>query len=251
MAQYKLNKHKGTRAGKSARVQTSSRVMTAEEGYQEVKEHSKARREKVDAVEKKKQEKKRKEREDLVRRLMQAETMIFSGSLTSKNKTDLGDLAAALSLETEGLTVSKLRSEILKYFNDHPEMKEDRRYSGIFSRTRKRPAPVESENIANHANNDMQPSPAQRRRLETIPLNVPSPSSSSSLDSRALQQPGSSFYPVPQPSFTLPLTAVSHSHSSLSYSPNQYYILPSSSQATPSTDLAGNHAYISPHMYHR
>ncbi|KAK0231903.1 hypothetical protein EDD85DRAFT_971799 [Armillaria nabsnona] len=208
--------------------------MTAEKGYQEVKEHSKAQREKVDAVEKKKQEKKRKD-----------------GSLISKNKTDLGDLAAALSLETDGLTVSKLCSEILKYFNDHLEMKEDCHYSGIFSHTRKWPAPVESKNITNHTNNDMHPSPVQRCHLETIPLNVLSPSSSSSLDSCALQQPGSSFYPVPQPSSALPLTTVSHFHLSLFYPPNQYYILPSSSQATPSTDLAENHAYLNPHMYHR
>ncbi|KAK0481014.1 hypothetical protein EDD18DRAFT_1363522 [Armillaria luteobubalina] len=95
--------------------------------------------------------------------------MTFTGSLSSKNKTELGDLAAALDIPSEGLTVSKLREDISQYFMEHPDMKLDERYLGIFSRSRKRPVPAETEDEMPPAHTSIpEPPPrAQRRRLNT------------------------------------------------------------------------------------
>lgn len=52
---------------------------------------------------------------------------------------------------------------------EHPDMKLDERYLGIFSRSRKRPVPAETENEMHPANASIpeSPPPAQRRRLNT------------------------------------------------------------------------------------
>ncbi|PBK67787.1 hypothetical protein ARMSODRAFT_1005202, partial [Armillaria solidipes] len=95
--------------------------------------------------------------------------MTFIGSLSSKNKTELGDLAAALDVPSGGLTVVKLREDISQYLMYHPDMKLDERYLGIFSRLRKRPVPAETENEVPPANASIpeSPPPAQRHRLDT------------------------------------------------------------------------------------
>ncbi|KAK0231462.1 hypothetical protein IW262DRAFT_1292345 [Armillaria fumosa] len=170
VAQYKLNKTKEKTTGKSTRFPTSSRVVTSQQGRDEAKKYEDSRKKKQDAAQKKKQAKKTKEREDL--------TMTFTGSLSSKNKTELGDLAAALDIPSEGLTVSKLREDISQYFMEHPDMKLDERYLGIFSRSRKRPVPAETEDemLPAHASIPEPPPPAQRRRLNTAaPADPPSP----------------------------------------------------------------------------
>ena len=76
-------------------------------------------------------QKKAKKKDDLVRRATQGSTMIFSESLSSKNKTELEDIANMLSLTLEG-TKAALISRITAYFNDHPQFKEDKHYSGLF-----------------------------------------------------------------------------------------------------------------------
>ncbi|KAK0222228.1 hypothetical protein IW262DRAFT_1460528 [Armillaria fumosa] len=125
VAQYKLNKSKEKAAYKSMRFPTSSWLVTLEKGHSEAKEYGETRQRKLDAAEKKKRDRKAKEHDDLIRRSTQVKTMTFTGSLLSKNKTELGDLAAALDIPSEGLTVIKLREDISQYFMDHPEMKLD------------------------------------------------------------------------------------------------------------------------------
>lgn len=163
---YKYNRKKEKVKESSRRIHMSSRVTTNEQGLQEAEQDRKKKEEKRRMELEKQTQKEEKKKNDLVRRAIQGSAMVFSGSLSSKNKTDLEDLASALSLSIEG-TKAVLVSRITTYFDDHPRFKEDDRYSGLFERTRgrKRNAPHD-ENI----NPQFESQSAQRRRLSTDPL---------------------------------------------------------------------------------
>ncbi|KAK0228998.1 hypothetical protein IW262DRAFT_1536005 [Armillaria fumosa] len=261
IAQYKLNKSKEKAAYKSMCFPTSSRLVTSEKGRSEAKEYEETRQRKLDAAEKKKRDRKAKEHDDLIRRSTQVKTMTFTGSLSSKNKTELGDLAAALDIPSEGLTVIKLREDISQYFMDHPEMKLDERYSGIYTRSRKRPAPMDNGDDLTQgtliSQADMPPPLAQRLRHDT-----PAPQTYASYPD---QQSLSNAHTYAASSSHAPYTGMVH-YQAVAPSSSQPYPLRSyysyaqarefSQSQTPTSSASGNdvrgpYLYPSSHTYHQ
>jgi hypothetical protein len=74
-------------------------------------------------------------------------TMVFTGSLSSKNMTDLQDLASALHLSMDG-TESDLLERIKAHLEAHPDLKTDDRYLDLFGRRgQKRQAPTDDDDL--------------------------------------------------------------------------------------------------------
>ena len=172
--QYRFNKKQAKLNQVSSRIHTKSRVVTNDQGLEEAKEHWEKKNEKKQKAAEKQARKAAKEKEDLVRRAVQGSTRVFIGSLSSKNKTELEDIGDALALDISG-TKSILVARINEYFDEHPRFKEDPRFSGIFerSRGRKRPAPVDENQLNNSLPQAQTPSESthigQRRRLHSPP----------------------------------------------------------------------------------
>ncbi|KAJ3905088.1 hypothetical protein F5879DRAFT_784680, partial [Lentinula edodes] len=78
---------------------------------------------------------------------------VFTGSLNSKLKDDLKDIAFVLGLSLEG-NKDKLILSIKSHFNSRPNLSEDPRYRGLFGRTRAAPAapPHPSASTSNSLN---------------------------------------------------------------------------------------------------
>ncbi|KAG2069496.1 hypothetical protein BDR04DRAFT_1232253 [Suillus decipiens] len=57
--------------------------------------------------------------------------MLLTGSFPTKNTDDLVDIAGALQIFTVG-TKPELLKAIKEYFESHPELKTDERFSGLF-----------------------------------------------------------------------------------------------------------------------
>ena len=174
--QYRLNKKQTKINQTSRRIHTKSRVVTNDVGLEEVAEDFEKQQEKKRKAAEKQARKAAKQKEDLVRRAVQGSTRVFTGSLSSKNKTELEDIGDALGLDISG-TKAVLVARITGYFNEHPRFKEDPRYSGLFerSRGRKRPALVDENQLDGLLPQD-QANPehiAQRRRLHPPPVNAP------------------------------------------------------------------------------
>ncbi len=174
--------------------------MTNEQGLREAEEDWRKKEEKNILELEKQMQKEEKKKDDLVRHAIQGATMVFSGSLSLKNKTNLEDLASALLLSIEG-TKAILISCITTYFDDHPCFKEDDRYSGLFEHARghKRNAPHD-ENI------NPQLQPAQRCRFST---DLRDPFSNVSVLNQSLNHQPSLPHSQPPP---LVATSGSHNH---------------------------------------
>ncbi|KAJ3720742.1 hypothetical protein DFJ43DRAFT_1042489 [Lentinula guzmanii] len=99
---FKSNK-KSEKKAATKRVATDARILTSKDGKKELLEKKAAKVALEKANEAKKRQKKDVERADIVRRgAQEAEDFTFSGSLSSKNKPELVDLAFALKVEFEG-----------------------------------------------------------------------------------------------------------------------------------------------------
>jgi hypothetical protein len=68
-----------------------------------------------------------------VRRATQGSTRVFSGPLSTKNKTDLEDISDALGLSITG-TKPILVERITEHFKKFPRLKEDPRFLSLFER---------------------------------------------------------------------------------------------------------------------
>ena len=129
--QYRLNRKQAKLNQGSRRIHTKSRVVTNDLGLEEVAEDFEKQQEKKRKAAEKQARKAAKQKEDLVRRAVQGSTRVFTGSLSSKNKTELEDVSDALGLDISG-TKAVLVTRITGYFNEHPRFKEDPCYSGLF-----------------------------------------------------------------------------------------------------------------------
>ena len=116
---HKFNKKKDKIKDPSRRIHTSSRITTNEQGLKEVEEECQKKQEKMQRESEKQLQKEAKRKEDIVRRVTQGSSRIFSGSLSPKNKTELEDIADTLSLSLEGTKVT-LITRISAYFDEHP-----------------------------------------------------------------------------------------------------------------------------------
>ncbi|KAG6834808.1 hypothetical protein H0H93_007268 [Arthromyces matolae] len=147
--------------GHGRRIHVNARVMTSEEGLRMCEEDRAAREEKERQKREKQSKRDAVNKENVVRRETYGATMVFSGSLSSKNKTQLGDLAAALGFETQlddKRTKAQFLEQITKKFEAEPELKDDPRFVGMFKRGSKRPAAEPDP--------DSLRTPLQRRRLD-------------------------------------------------------------------------------------
>ncbi|KAJ3795211.1 hypothetical protein GGU11DRAFT_688255, partial [Lentinula aff. detonsa] len=66
---------------------------------------------------------------------------VFSGSLKSKTKHDLVDIAFSLSVETDGVSADVLRICLDSHFEANPLLKQNPRYVSLFTHKRKRNNP--------------------------------------------------------------------------------------------------------------
>ncbi|KAG6874107.1 hypothetical protein C0992_008100, partial [Termitomyces sp. T32_za158] len=128
------------------RIHTSACVMTSDEGLQEAEQEQAKHEEKERVKMQKKAQKDTAEKENLVRQTTKGAQMIFAGSLGTKNKTDLQDLALVLGLSLKGKKID-LQQRIEDKFNDHPELKVEPRFSGLFRRSQKQPAPSNDDTV--------------------------------------------------------------------------------------------------------
>ena len=69
---------------------------------------------------------------------------IFTGSISSYKKKDIQGLVLALGLADTG-TVEELKTQIAVKFDEHPELKENNRFVGLFTRSRSARRPAESQ----------------------------------------------------------------------------------------------------------
>ncbi|KAJ3912895.1 hypothetical protein F5877DRAFT_84340 [Lentinula edodes] len=150
------------------RFPTLAHMVTSRDGRIQAKEDDVRRQAKVQADEERARKKKDKERDDIIHCAAQEkEGTECEGSLNSKNKTELEDIAFSLGLDIDATAiVLKIRIDV--HFNATPSLKQDPQYMGLFTRKRKR-APVLSEN------DDIRPS-SSWRLLSANPQS-PSPSS--------------------------------------------------------------------------
>ena len=77
--------------------------------------------------------------------------MVFTGPLSSKNKTELQDLASVLKLSITG-TKDDLQQHIEDEFNKHPELKDKAQFSGLFRQLHKQSAPTNNDTNAEFRN---------------------------------------------------------------------------------------------------
>jgi hypothetical protein len=148
--QYRFNKKQAKLNQTSRRIHIKSCVVTNDQGLEEVMEDWGKKQERKQKAAEKLARKVAKQKEDIVRRAVEGSTRVFTGSLSSKNKTELEDIGDALALDISG-TKPILVARINEYFDQHPRFKEDPRYSGLFERSRgcKRPAPVDENQLDN------------------------------------------------------------------------------------------------------
>ena len=79
------------------------------------------------------QRRKDKEREDIICRAEQEKSSaVFEGSLNSKSKAHLKDIGFALGLDIDAAALV-LKSRINDHFDEHPSLKQDPHYIGLFS----------------------------------------------------------------------------------------------------------------------
>ena len=151
--------------GVAAKALNQARLEASVRVYGDENEKEKAeKRAKKDAMEK----------ENLIRCTTISMQMVFTGSLSSKNKTELQDLASVLKLSIAGTKV-KLQQHIEDEFNKHPELKDEAQFSGLFRQLHKQSATTNNDtNAGFHDVLDSQP-PLQRCCLNTTAGTIPIP----------------------------------------------------------------------------
>ena len=139
----KSNERDG-RASKRRKLNVEARVLTSAEGrrFAEEKEAEQAAKaqKKRDAAIRRKEKEVERDRQHRAR----GPDAPFTGSLTSKNKPDLKEIAAALDITEDG-TKDALIQHINAFFDSNPSLRESPRFSGLFHRASRR-HPRETEN---------------------------------------------------------------------------------------------------------
>ena len=106
----------------------------------------------------------------------------FIGSLSSKNKADLQEIAGALSLPKYG-TKDALILRINAFFDSNPVQRSSLQFSGLFNRRAPRQSPQETENP--HPVASTTQSTLAHRPLADNIINLPNVSKSRPLDNRS------------------------------------------------------------------
>ena len=166
------NNQRDSRPSKRRKLNVEARVLTSEEGKRLAAEKDAERA----AKEQKKREaamrRKQKENDREQQRRDRAPDAPFTGSLSSKSKPDLQEIAGALSLAEEG-TKEVLVRRITTFFDSHPRLRDSERFTGLFNRTHKRRIDMNAggaTQISNYSTHT--PSISQPPSLPHIPLNA-------------------------------------------------------------------------------
>ncbi|KAJ3996349.1 hypothetical protein F5050DRAFT_1819178 [Lentinula boryana] len=149
--QYSVYKHrcneKAQKKDSSRCVTTSSRILTSREGRSEIEEETVKRAEKMRTETERQKQKSDAQCMDIVRRAEQDRLASeFSGNMKTMIKSKLIDIAFALKVPHEDVTVDTLRIRLNAHFDANSELKKDPRYIGLFERTRKRKNPPQEAN---------------------------------------------------------------------------------------------------------
>ena len=143
----KANQRDG-RASKRRKLNVEARVLTSAEGKRLAAEKE---AERVTKMQKRKEAellRKEKEAERDQQRRDRGPDAPFIGSLSSKNKPDLQEIAAALDLSEDG-TKDALMQRITTHFDSNPLLRDGPRFSGLFHRAPRR-RPQATENTPSH-----------------------------------------------------------------------------------------------------
>jgi hypothetical protein len=126
----------------------------------------------------------------------------FRGSLKSKNRSDLKDILAALSLNAADLTYNKDYLQCIEdHFNEHPHLKQDVRFWGLFHKGNPPAATIPSSLSSAESDLISQPSHSGSDPSYTASqYSLPPPSSdvaqSFAIDPRLYQQAFNSNYNI-------------------------------------------------------
>lgn len=129
---------------KKRKLNVDARCLTSEEGLRLVREQEAKREAREQEKRERHQQKQAKEAERQRQRDTKDPNEAFSGSLGSKSKDDLKDIASALGLSTDG-PKKDLLSRINDKFTKTPALCTDTRYEGLFNRSRRRMQAVPDE----------------------------------------------------------------------------------------------------------
>ncbi len=167
--QAKLNHKNAQKGGKTRTLVTDSRCFTSGSGRIEWLAQEKARAAKeADKAAKKKARELKAAEQAAVR---QGQSYLFRGGLSKQLLPDLQALVEELKISIDPsikrVTKDILKKEILKFFEEHPERREEDRYRGLFKQAQKRAAPSDET--------DENEPPSQRRRLDTDAPDTPNP----------------------------------------------------------------------------
>jgi hypothetical protein len=136
----------------------------------ELVSHLRARLQKLELQELREEarQKEQQQAEDEARRKRRADTSrVFAGPLNkTRRKEELGDIAAALALPDSGKK-DALLERIFAFFEEHPELKKDPRFEGLFSSRQKRPR---SNDIPEAGPSNTPSPPNSGRQIKTFQL---------------------------------------------------------------------------------
>ena len=131
------NNQRDGRASKRRKLNVEARVLTSAEGKrlaaEKDAEWAAKEQKKRDAAMRRRQKENDREKQ----RRDRAPDAPFTGSLSSKSKPDLQEIAGALSLAEEG-TKEVLIHRINTFFDSHPSIRDSERFTGLFNRVNKR-----------------------------------------------------------------------------------------------------------------
>jgi len=133
------NNERANKPSKRRKLNVEARVLTSAEGKRLAAEKDAERKvkeqKKKDAAARRKQ----KENDREQQRRARAPDAPFTGSLSSKSKPDLQEIAGVLSLPEDG-TKEVLVRRINTFFDSHPRLRDSDRFTGLFNRATRRRA---------------------------------------------------------------------------------------------------------------
>jgi hypothetical protein len=204
---------RNTKTKKKKKLNVLARCLNSDEGLDACDQRDEEDRQKQARKEESAARKLAKEQERERARAARGPVEAYMGSLASKSKPDLQEIAEALALPKDG-TKQDLQTRINAHFDAHPRFKEDPKYIGLFIRTRgqKRPAQAIS--------NDQNSPPDERNyppfnRLRYDPAPGPSTSTMPRSFSRDLSNSAPQLYdppPLPHPMYHTHPFVPNHNH---------------------------------------
>ena len=160
---HQLNMKTSSKEKSSCHIYTKSHVVTSEEGRAEAVAQQAELLAKEKEAEDKRTQKAAAAAESQARRVAQGDNIGFKGSLLSRNKDALKDIAHALNISLDG-TKNELNDRISEHLAIHPELKADKHFTGLYiTRTRGQKRPLDKTQPT-----DVAPPPSQRPRLANI-----------------------------------------------------------------------------------